>query len=559
MNVADLYPPAPAGVPDDWTKPTGGYRLRATAVLVGLFLFLLLYLALIVAVGYLGYLLAINPPPMPKGRGGGFVVIAYIGGLLSLLLLFLFLVKGLFKGSKADRSTYLRLTRKEQPELFEFIDRLCAETAAPKPAGVFVSPEVNAAVFYDTSLINLVIPPKKSLLIGAGLVEAVTLREFKAVLAHEFGHFSQKSVAIGTYVGVANRVMGDMIYARDSWDRFLLQWCSWDIRVSFPAWGLRGVVWLLRAGLGGAFKGINLLNLSLSRQMEFNADDVAVSVAGSDAIVTTLCRIEFADQCFGASAAELVAAADHGLYSKNIFAHQTDAAATVRKKAKKPEWGVPPAPPARVFDPAEASEVPVMWRSHPANADRETNAKREYFPAPADDRSPWLLFRKADTLKHALSHAFYEHGLGKPPTASFVEPDEVKAFVAAERSETEYDPKYHGLFDDRALTFADMPNVPPADERPDAVERLARALRASPWPELERHMTGHAKRKDEFAVLAGLGSGALSMKGNTISFRDRDVSPQEIPKLLKSVGKELEDDHKRFGEWDRGSRSHLSQ
>jgi Zn-dependent protease with chaperone function len=33
------------------------------------------------------------------------------------------------------------------------------------------------------------------------------------------------------------------------------------------------------------FHGINLIHLSLSRQMEFNADDVAVSVAGSDALV----------------------------------------------------------------------------------------------------------------------------------------------------------------------------------------------------------------------------------------------------------------------------------
>src|SRR5262249_46669242 len=158
----------------------------------------------------------------------------------------------------------------------------CEETSAPKPAGVYISPDVNAAVFYNTSLVNLIVPPRKYLLIGAGLVNAVNLREFKAVLAHEFGHFSQRSLALGTYVYVANRVLGDIVYGRDKWDDFLQRWCGLDLRISFPAWGLRGVVWVLRRGLEFVFKGINLINLSLSRQMEFNADDVAVSVAGSD-------------------------------------------------------------------------------------------------------------------------------------------------------------------------------------------------------------------------------------------------------------------------------------
>ena len=47
---------------------------------------------------------------------------------------------------------------------------------------------MNAAVFYDLSIFNLFFPSKKNLEIGLGLVNVLNLGEFKAILAHEFGH-----------------------------------------------------------------------------------------------------------------------------------------------------------------------------------------------------------------------------------------------------------------------------------------------------------------------------------------------------------------------------------
>lgn len=47
-DIDSLYPPSPANVPPDLTRPSGDYRLRVFVVLVSLFAFLLLYLALTV-------------------------------------------------------------------------------------------------------------------------------------------------------------------------------------------------------------------------------------------------------------------------------------------------------------------------------------------------------------------------------------------------------------------------------------------------------------------------------------------------------------------------------
>src|SRR5207302_797840 len=96
---------------------------------------------------------------------------------------------------------------------------------------------------------------------------------------------AQRSVGLGSYLYVANQVMSDVIYSRDALDRFVDTWSRQDVRFSFPAWGLKGVLWIVRKILAGTYQGLNLLHLSLSRQLEFNADNVAVSVTGSDALI----------------------------------------------------------------------------------------------------------------------------------------------------------------------------------------------------------------------------------------------------------------------------------
>ncbi|OWK46996.1 hypothetical protein FRUB_00695 [Fimbriiglobus ruber] len=463
----------------------------------------------------------------------------------------MFLVKGLFKRQRTDLSRDIRLERNEQPELFRFIDRLCEETSAPKPAGIYLSTDVNATVIVNTSLINLVMPPQKQLRIGAGLVNAVNLREFKATLAHEFGHFSQKkTLSIHTYVYVANRVLRDVVYARDTWDDWLDRWCGMDIRVSFPAWVLRGVVWVLRGLLGLVFKGINLLHLSLRRQMEFNADDVAVSVAGSDAVATLLCRIEFADQCQELTAHDLRTAAVHGLYSRDVLYHQDRAAAHLRAVNRKPEMGIPPTPPTQVFDPNDTSTGSVIWDSHPTNHDREANAKRYYLPTPPDDRTPWLLFRDMDFLRVKLSESFYLNSIGKPVAGVWSAPEYVQAFIDAERAVVGFDPKYHGLFDDRLLRLPNLDSVPTPDLERDIVDRLAAFFTTYPPADLVDQMRAHHQRREEAKVLEGYRSGNAVLKGHSFPFRGRQAAKKEIPKLLKDVSREMEADQARFADWD---------
>jgi Zn-dependent protease with chaperone function len=547
--MSDLYPPAPANVPKDFTRLPREYRWQVILVLGSLLISLLLYLALVIGSAWLCYwFFSSLSAPQPRRRGDDYIVLKLVG-MVGSGLLFLYLLKGLFKGSRQDQTLLVEITEREQPELFEFIRHVCAETKAPLPHKVFVSPEVTAAAFMHTSLLSLVLPTRKNLLIGLGLVNLLNLSEFKAVLAHEFGHFSQRSMRLGSYVYIANKVLADIVYGRDWLDTVMSHLKSIDLRIAIFVWTFLGVLWGLRKVMEAVFKVINIFNLSLMRQMEFNADRVAVSVSGSDAIVHALLRSSFGDQAFRQLANDLWSAADHNLYSRDIFAHQLPAAEMLRRRAKNPTWGQPPAergPEVQVFKPGEGNNgVPLMWATHPPNEDRERNAKQFYLPAELDEHSPWLLFRDQADLRRRVSQRYYQvfHKLEGPPEGR--DPATVQSFLNDEYAETTYPERYQGYYDNRYLEVTDLDKLiaqarteaAAADQASDELDKLYGA-------DLKLWVDAHQKRLNDFDLLNGLKFGQLTLTAKTLEFRGQAYPPRDIPRLFEQVQQEIEEDQR---------------
>jgi len=549
-STFDLYPPAPQGIPANLTASTRRYCVQVVLVLLSLLLFVLLYLALVAAAGYFvwwSFTYSMGEP----GRGN---VVLKIGAIAVSVMLFLFLLKGLFKRQKMDTSFYVRVREEEQPELFQFIRALCRETRAPFPKRIYVSPEVNAAVFYDSSLLSLILPVRKNLLIGLGLVNVLTLDEFKAVLAHEFGHFSQSSMKLGSYVYTANGIITDMVYGRDSWDRLLTQWQQQDIRVAVFGWALGGVVWGLRQVLAGIFRVINLGNLALSRQMEFNADLVAVSVSGSDALIHALAKLDFAGQALGQAVQDLQAASDHQLYSRDVFHHQSRAAGYLRSFRKDPRLGVVPDLPDdpasrnQIFQPGD-SGIPSMWASHPTNFEREENAKRHYVRSLLDGRSPWLLFRDAAGVREAVTRRVYRSWMPPDKELGLSSAEQVQAFIDDEHAETTYDPKYHGLYEGRYLEPGDVGELARASSSyPE--DQLARRHADLYGGELEAWMKEYRERLAEFDRLCALRGGKV-LTGKDLMFRGQPIQPRDLERLWQMVDQELGEDRQKCAKLDR--------
>ncbi|MEL6650763.1 MAG: M48 family metallopeptidase [Bacteroidota bacterium] len=533
-----FYPPSPSQDTASLTKPKSAYIWQIVFNLLAVFLFLLFYFAMIAGTAYLAYW-AIFYPMDRVNRGSLFLKILAIA---IAIMLFVFTIKFLFKRSSFEYPTRVELKPDEHPRLFQFLRRLTEETGAPFPKRVYVNEEINAMVFYNNPILSLFFPVRKNLLIGLGLVNSLNLSEFKAVLAHEFGHFAQRSMKLGSYVYMANRIIHDMVFTRDRWDHLLEQGMQSDIRIMIPSAVLFGIVWVIRQILILIYKGLNLLYASLSRQMEFNADLVAVSVSGSDAIVHSLAKLGPASEAMHHALGELSEAADHKLYSKDIFFHQANVKENVLPAASLLGRG-----PQLVFDPKEEA-IPEMYASHPPNSQRESNAKEIYVEGAEDMRSPWVLFGNAEAIREEVSRRFYQLYFQTSERTNFQTSETVQAFLEEERAEKNVGDQYLHIYDNRALSKIEPQNLEDLQVRYPDIWHSPRENQAAIYGEsFESLAHGLKTIRDEQGILLQ----AAQNQQKQFRFRGEVHSLKEIETLFAEHNirlKEFEEPLRKFDE-----------
>jgi Zn-dependent protease with chaperone function len=540
-----IYPPGPRNVPADLTAPNLRYRQGVLLLLGTLVLFFAVYLGLLLGSGGL-FLWSVA-----RWRGLASLLLAFVS-----LLIFLYLFKGLFKTERQDKSLQVEITAEDQPRLFAFLDRLCEEVGAPPPHRVFLSPEVNAAACYERSLLGLLLPTPKNLILGLGLVNVLTLSEIKAVLAHEFGHFAQGSMKLGAYVYAVNRVLREIVLGRDWLDHLLLR-----LRAQPYVLGLLGAVcWGTVSGLRrlmtGLFYAINFLDKSLSRQMEFHADLIAVSVSGSEAIVRALARMDFANEALEAAAFDLKVAADHDRYSRDLFVHHRDALERLRRQRNAPHLGEPPPPTGdprlvvEVFDPEDGP--PRMWADHPSNYDREQNAKQHYVDCPLDNRPAWLLFDNAAEACEWVTWRFYRVALKVHRDTELEEPEAIRTFLDAEHRAVTYDPRYHGMYDDRFIEPGEVNERIALDcyetLSPEVLRERYEGLYSDIVAKQAAAFRRHLEEKQR--VLAYRREHGRD-RDEPLKFRGRRYWPEDIKELSKFLDDQLTQDRRQLAKEDR--------
>lgn len=549
--VVSLYPPSIQDAPPDLTTPSADYRMRVVTVLVCIVSFVLLYISLLFGSAWLIYsgIEQALDSPAPQHTGEPNAAGWCIAYAVMAAIVFLFLVKSLFKFQKSATNTLMEVTEEEYPVLFYFVNRICEDTKAPVPAKIFVTHDVNAAVFYSNSVLSLFMPVEKNLLIGLGLVNSLNMSEFKAVLAHEFGHFSQSSMRLGSYVYVANHVITDLVYRRDYLDTLLDDFKRLNLRIAIFAWAIYGVLRVLRGILGVAFRLINFQDRALSRQMEFHADLVAVSITGSDSLVHVLKKLDFANLCMQHAATDLESAALHNRFSADFYYHQTRAADYLRRKdqgaGQVPEIPADGGVTTQVFTDETAPAMARMWATHPTNHDREQNAKRTYLRGPNDERTPWLLFSNSAGLRRRMTQIVYRELL-KRSAKDLMPPEEVQLFIDAEHQEMEHCQRYNGFYDGRWLQLqpAELPRLL---EHSRSIENSISHIEASAKriyeAEYVRWMAAHKVRRNEMGLLVRLQSTDRKKEAvTTFDFRGVKHSKAEIESLAAMVDKELDAD-----------------
>ena len=145
-----------------------------------------------------------------------------IGGTVVLVLpLILALLKPLVARPSAIRRPHT-VRRHEEPLLFEYVDCLCQSLGAPSPTEIHLTCEVNAGAEFRGGWLSLLNRRDLSLHLGMPLVAGLTLPEFTGILAHELGHFTQRTaMRLENLIRQINRWFFRAASEEDSIDQWL--------------------------------------------------------------------------------------------------------------------------------------------------------------------------------------------------------------------------------------------------------------------------------------------------------------------------------------------------
>ena len=173
------------------------------------------------------------------------------------------------------RSPGPRLERGKHPALFAILDEVAEAAGQSRPREVYLVPPVNAFVADWGGLFG--IGGRRILGIGLPVFASLTIRELRAVLAHEFGHYAGGDTRLGGIVHVTRSAIGRTLANLNADERrpSLLQ-------RPFLAYGRM----FLR------------VTQAVSRAQERNADRLAAKLVGPAALASALRKLAVLDSVF---------------------------------------------------------------------------------------------------------------------------------------------------------------------------------------------------------------------------------------------------------------------
>ncbi len=498
-----------------------------------IFLFFLLYLILLflAAIVFVG------------GVYGGISLIAFKAHLITIMLgagmivlgvmVLAFFIKFVFSIKHNDNPQRIEITAEDQPHLLDFITQLAEETQTPVPQKIYLTPDVNAAVFYNSSFWSMFFPVRKNLEIGLGLVNSLSVSEFKAVIAHEFGHFSQRSMKLGSYVYTVNQVLFNLVYEYDRWDQWLDEWVDSGGVFGFFAVLTRGLIEGARAVLRWAYELVNKQYSGLSREMEYHADLVATGVAGQQAMISALRRVELSAAAYDHCTHYLNQLAEQGSKTEDLYAnHRT----TLVRLAEHLDLTVVQGLPRvlrREFGHLVKSRVKIkdQWASHPSREQREKNIRSLTTEVETDQQSAWQLFKNHAALRQQVTQRMYDVGLPKQE----LQPISAEAFaqyVVQEEERYQISPAFCGFYDNRFLQWFDPEEV--VRQQHQTVELTFDMVYNE---QHQRRIKEYFSNQNDFETLKAIQFGDLDAK--YFEFDHRQYRSQEAGKIIRRLNSDL--------------------
>ena len=402
----------------DVKKPAvaGGYQVWVTLTALVMVLLPLVYVGMIVliAAGICYHL--VWSAPLAREMADQAIVMSMILYILPVLVgstLIVFMIKPLF-APPAKPTKRRVLTRQQEPLLFLFVDTICTKVGAPKPKEIYVATDVNAAAGFHRGFAGWY-AGELDLMIGLPLVAGLDMRQFAGVLAHEFGHFSQRvGMRLSYMIRSINYWFMRVVYERDAWDEYLTRAAmGLDVRISWMLHLVRVGIWLTRKILWVLMMLGHLISSALMREMEYDADQYEIQLAGSKAFEETTRKLLLLNVAYEGALSDMYSFYMEGrlcdnlpkLIAANVDQVPKELMEVIRMRVDKAKTGF--------FD------------THPSDRDRIAYARQMAAPGIFGVKHPASgLFRQFDTHCKSVTVDMYRAIFGKKFKPTDVYPTE---------------------------------------------------------------------------------------------------------------------------------------
>ena len=316
---------------------------------------------------------------------GGLVVLSFMVGQVPIKLLLIVCVIALYTLVAIARSLLIRVREQEpglrldlasEPKLRALLEETARAVETRPVDSVYLVPDAALAVTERGGFFAQVRgKAERALILGVASLDGFELRQLKAVLAHEYGHFQNADTAGGGFALAARRAL--RLMALHMAMRGVATWYN-------PAW------WFVR----GYWAIYLRISQGASRLQEVLADRWAVLSYGSEAFVAGLRHVVSRSIAFDLHAdATLREVVEKSRPLANLYQHTT-------------EQPIPDDSVAKALEQAW-NRAPSAYDSHPRPADRERWARALAAPgapaSPDDHEIAWSLFSNRDALEKAMT------------------------------------------------------------------------------------------------------------------------------------------------------------
>ena len=359
-----------------------------------------------------------------------------------------------FRKSTVDRSGWLAIDRDEQPRLFDLIESIASQVEIHFPQKVYIASGVDAMVFYDSNFRNLFFPSKENLVIGLGLVNSVNESELKAILAHEFGHFTQRSLNVFSYVYIENQIIYKMLIDEHFYQSLIQKFFQTILGFAWiVVFYSRIIRWILRK----AYFVVSKSYMALSREMENHADEISAKVAGSVPAVTSLLRSSLAMDSFNYIWQFYFNRISENIKTDNIYPqHYHIMISYAEKYGMEIRFDLPHVT-KEIINRFNRSKLVIedQWASHPNVFERVKKLEELNVEAIISGDSAWKLFSDVEYVQKKLTEKLFRNWQYSD-NPSNLNIEAFKEKYQEESNKYSFDNRYNHFYEFRDISLFDI-------------------------------------------------------------------------------------------------------